>query len=133
MPEPFELFLDGPPISQQTRRREQLRRWRDDVRQAAIVAWDDRPIFPGPVLVAITYFYDDVMIDVDNLPKPILDALKGWAFADDADVTDLWVRKRPAGGIFLTLDASEALLDRLALSSQFIHIVVADAPNQETL
>ncbi len=34
-------------------------------------------------MVTITYVYDEVPLDVDNIPKPILDALKGLVFSDD--------------------------------------------------
>ena len=30
-------------------------------------------------MVVLTYFYDDGAPDVDNLAKPVLDALKAWS------------------------------------------------------
>ena len=34
-------------------------------------------------MFTITHFYNDVEVDADNLPKPIIDALKGLVFLDD--------------------------------------------------
>jgi Holliday junction resolvase RusA-like endonuclease len=35
------------------------------------------------------YLYDEVVLDADNIIKPIQDALIGLAFLDDALVTDI--------------------------------------------
>ena len=43
----------------------------------------------GPIMLTITYFYDAVEIDVDNILKPILDALKGLLYMDDNQITDI--------------------------------------------
>ena len=39
---------------------------------------------PGDVKVAITYFFDRSSLDVDNVPKPILDALNGLVYFDES-------------------------------------------------
>ena len=78
-----------------------------------------------------TTSFDGVSLDVDNVPTPILDALKGLIFADDAQVTDLLCRKR---NVKLELDIerpSPLLLTTFDRRDQFLHIQVADAPTQE--
>ena len=45
-------------------------------------------------MVVITYYFKRGSLDVDNMPKPILDALNGLVYADDSQVTDLVCRKR---------------------------------------
>jgi len=74
---PFEFVIDGPPVSQQARRRERVREWRDQVHQVAKMHWsgEELPV-TEPVMLTISYFYDRVQMDVDNIPKPISDALK---------------------------------------------------------
>ena len=88
-------------------------------------------------MVAITCFFDAVSLDVDNVPKPVLDALKGVVYTDDTHVTDLICRKRD---IKLTAwpneaiqDESPALLEAIKGRQQFLHIRVADAPTEEVL
>ena len=82
MPMPFELVLDGPPVSLQARTNA-VRNWRDTVRGAAVRRWNNESPFAGEVTVTITYLFDSVnsaSLDVDNIPKPILDALKGLVY-----------------------------------------------------
>lgn len=76
----FEFIVDGPPVSQQTRRRERLREWKATVRQEAEKYWSsDQQTATGFVMLQITYFYDSVAMDVDNIVKPIQDSIIGLA------------------------------------------------------
>ena len=56
----------------------------------------------GPVAVTITYFYNTTPLDVDNIPKPILDGLKGMVYQDDDQVFDMLCRKRDLNDSALT-------------------------------
>jgi hypothetical protein len=60
---------------------------------------------------------------VDNFAKPILDGLKGVVLADDGQVMDLLLRKRPLGSTPFT-DPSDEVLDRLAARQEFVHVAV---------
>lgn len=82
-------------------------------------------------MVELTYFYDDGAPDVDNLPKPVLDALKGLTFVDDDQVTDLLVRKRDLSSNLRVEDATPIMAAGFDLGSPFIHVVVREAPRQE--
>lgn len=80
MPIPFEMIMEQTPVSSQTRRRHRFHEWREDLESAARQIWGlDAPV-AHPIMVTITYFFDDTPVDVDNIPKPILDALKGLIF-----------------------------------------------------
>ena len=50
------------------------------------------------ITVEITHFFEGAPADVDNMVKPILDAMKGFVYADDCQVTDLVSRRRPLSG-----------------------------------
>ena len=82
-------------------------------------------------MVAITYFFEGVSLDVDNVPKPILDALNGLVYADDTQVTDLLCRKRELNGDLRIQNPSPIIVATLAGLEEFLHIVVADAQSQE--
>ena len=45
--------------------------------------------------IAMDYTGDPPWLDLDNLAKAILDAIKGYAFHDDAQVSRLLVERRP--------------------------------------
>ena len=86
----------------------------------------------GPVMVTITHFYNDVEIDADNLLKPIVDGLKGLVFLDDRQLTDLICRRRNVRSVRV-INPSGLLSEGLRRSDDFLHIVVAEAPDQEVL
>ncbi len=82
-------------------------------------------------MVTITYFFQGASLDVDNIPKPILDALNGVVYSDDSQVTDLLCRKRNLSGDLRIPQPSALLLESLSRSEQFLHIVVTGASRQE--
>ncbi len=84
-------------------------------------------------MVTITYFYLDKELDVDNVPKPIIDALKGLVFEDDNQVTDLLCRKRDLRHNFIMLGHSPLLEQSLNRGRQFLSVIVTDAPKQEVI
>ena len=82
-------------------------------------------------MVVITYYFKGESLDVDNMPKPILDALKGLVYADDDQVTDLVCRKRDRDRDLQFENPSSVLVETLGRSEQFLHITVANAPSLE--
>ena len=94
-------------------------------------AWDTEPPFVGEVMVVITYFFKGEALDVDNLPKPILDALNGLVYADDSQITDLVCRKRDRNRDLQFENPSSVLVETLGRSEQFLYITVANAMSLE--
>jgi len=81
-------------------------------------------------MLTITYFYDNVSVDVDNIPKPILDALKGLVYLDDNQVTDVLCRKRDLNRDLRIENPTEVLAEGFTSGNEFPHIMVAEAPDQ---
>lgn len=130
----FEFILDGPPVSQQARRRDRLRAWKVTVRQEAEKYWlSEQKATTGFVLLQVTYFYDAIAIDVDNIVKPIQDAIIGLAYVDDDQITDVLVRKRNLSSNFRIENMTSTLAEGFSRGNEFLHIVVTDAPDQEVL
>ena len=90
---PFEFVIGGPAVSQQTRRTERREVWKEEVRSVARDRWTSDSPVAGSVAVTITYFFESGEPDVDNIPKPILDAMQGVVYSDDTQVSDLLCRK----------------------------------------
>ena len=66
--------------------------------------------------------------------KPIQDAIKGLAYVDDNQVSDLLVRKRDLSVNFRIENMiSTTLAEGFARGNKLLHIVVIDAPNQEVI
>ena len=118
-------------MSQQTRRRDRVREWTLEVKNAAIRGWDTETPHNGEVKVAITYFFDRSSLDVDNVPKPILDALSGLVYSDDSQVADLLCRKRDLNAGLQLHNPSPDVLAMVGRSEQFLHVVVDGALSQE--
>ena len=131
---PLEFVVKGPPVSQQTRRGERRRAWIANVRQQAQRRWpkDAAPVAVS-VMLSISYFYDSVSVDVDNVIKPIQDALKGLVYEDDVQVTDVLSRRRNLSGDFRVNNVSAVLADALGRGDEFLHVVVEEAPDQGVL
>jgi hypothetical protein len=105
-----------------------------EVRSAAAENWPvgESPV-AGPVMVTILYFHNNRRIDVDNVPKPIIDALKGLVFEDDEQVTDLVCRKRSLGSVQVAANQSTLLHESLRKGNEFLYIVVTQVPDQEMI
>ena len=87
----------------------------------------------GPVSLEITHFYIDAQLDVDNLLKPIMDALKGVIFLDDRQVTDLLCRKRNLRLGLRVENPSSVLARALRRGNDFLYVAVMEAPDQKEL
>ena len=72
-------------------------------------------------------------MDLDNLPKPISDALKGLVYLDDDQVTDIVCRKRNLNHNLRVENPSGVLADGFSRGNEFLHIVVEEAPDQEVI
>lgn len=84
-------------------------------------------------MLQVTYFYDTVAMDVDNIIKPIQDAIIGLAYIDDDQVTDVLIRKRNLSSSFKVSNITPVLAEGFCRENEFLHIVVTDAPDQEVL
>lgn len=125
VPLPFEFCIEGPPVSQQANKRARRREWRNAVRVAAENEWDSSSPITGPVAVTISYIYEHTSLDIDNVPKPILDALKELVYPDDDQVFDLVCHKRSSRGRMLALPEATSMLRHYARSrGEFVHVLV---------
>jgi Holliday junction resolvase RusA-like endonuclease len=132
--QPFEFLIRSRPVSQQTRRRERLREWKEFVRQEAMRYWTVTHLpATGPVCITFVYLYDQAALDLDNIIKPIQDALVGLAFPDDSLVTDVMSRRRQLRGTFDLSRASAVLIEGFERGGEFVYVQVGDAPPQEQL
>jgi Holliday junction resolvase RusA-like endonuclease len=131
---PFEFVIPQRPVSQQARRRERLRDWREFVAvQARAALPSQRELATEPVAVRLLYLYEEVALDTDNILKPIQDALVGVVLNDDSIVTDVEIRRRWLGTPFTLNAVSPVLAAGLALGREFVHVSLANAPAQDVL
>ena len=82
-------------------------------------------------MLTITYFYECASMDIDNIPKPIADALKGLVYLDDDQLTDMLCRKRNLNNSLRIENPSAVLAGGIDRGHEFLYIVVEEAPGQE--
>jgi len=131
---PFEFTIKGPPVSAQTRNRRRLQTWKADVKSAAqrqLAA--SSSVVDELVAVTITYYYDGDSPDVDNIIKPIQDALEGVIYNDDNQVVETKSRKKSINGSYKIRGVSAVLLGAFADGNDFLHIKVCLAEETEVL
>jgi crossover junction endodeoxyribonuclease RusA len=131
---PFEFIVDGPPVSQQARRAEKIVAWKVNVKSKAQERWPkDTPPVDQDVSIEITHFFEGAPADVDNIAKPILDAIKGLVYVDDRQVSDLVCRRRPLRGPYRAEPVSTTLAEGLTGNREFLHIRIIAAPEDGQL
>ena len=87
----------------------------------------------GQVAVTITYVSNRARLDIDNIPKPILDALTGLVYADDRQVADLVCRRKSQDPSLRIRNASPLFYESFRAGEQFLHVMVDNAPLQEVI
>jgi len=91
---------------------------------------------PGlpPLSVTIYYFSDAPMEgDVDNIIKPILDAMCGIAFSDDKCVVSVRVRKIEPNQPVQVSSPSRVLLAALTGKKPIVYVKLSDDPHGDLL
>ena len=113
---------------------EAKRFWRERLRAEATTAAAAGNWSPlDAVVLRVAYFYVDApAADLDNIVKPIQDALKGIAYDDDIQVIDLVASMRPKEGSDL-IRMSAVLATGFAGNSDFVYITVQGSSAVEVL
>jgi crossover junction endodeoxyribonuclease RusA len=99
---PLEFLVSGTAVSLQAKRRESVDRWKARIRDATRnVLPDGHFATDGPMSVTLFYFPESEMVgDIDNIVKPILDAMCQHIYIDDYQVKRVLVQKFEPGKVF---------------------------------
>jgi crossover junction endodeoxyribonuclease RusA len=85
----FELLLPKRPVSHQTKDKANKKAWKDYIYGRALSAWKQFPISEGALKFTVVYLCEDDPCDINNIIKPIQDALNSLVYADDSLVWDI--------------------------------------------
>ena len=127
---PLEFVVHGTPVSLQTARTKSKDDWKLRVKIASYGALPEGHFLTeAPISVTLFYFPDTEMQgDIDNIVKPILDALSKHIYHDDRQVERVWVQKFEPGRIFQFARPSEALSEALSGEKPLLFVRVGDDP-----
>lgn len=124
----FEFLIPQRPVSSQTRRRENLREWRSYVAKEAAKVWPTgSPLFGGNLRVTLVYLANDAPADVDNIIKPIQDALVGLVYQDDESVSDVDSHRRLLTQPIDVTDLPVLLQHGVATGEECVYVRVSEA------
>lgn len=75
----------------------------------------------------MTYFFNatPASVDVDNIIKPIADALCGVTYVDDSQMQRVTSRRVDTAGASVVAVATPAVIAALASTADFVHVRVA--------
>jgi Holliday junction resolvase RusA-like endonuclease len=123
----FEFTVTGIPLSLQCRNKESLNRWKTEVYNAALLKWTPGlPPFKGDLTIKITYYFDNDSPDVDNIIKPIQDALKGLVYGDDHQIVKTQCEKKDINGSYKIRRAPPIIIAGFLNGDDFLHIKIEE-------
>lgn len=92
----FEFLIPKRPVSLQSKSRKHLQAWKLLVRNEAWKLWPAgrSPVARTSIRVTLVYLCNETPVDIDNIIKPILDAMVGIVIGDDILVSDVDSHRR---------------------------------------
>ena len=130
---PLEFLVAGTPVSLAAKRRESIDQWKARIVEAT------RSILPEghfaterPVAATLFYFPAAEMAgDIDNIVKPVLDALGKHIYLDDRQVHRVLVQKFEPGNVFGFGAPSAILQDALNKAKPVLYIRLSSDPFED--
>jgi len=123
----FEFLIPRRPASLQTKNRANLQLWKSFVSDVARKDWSESPYNSQYLHLTLVYLYDEDPVDVDNIIKPIQDALVGTVYDDDLLISDVESHRRPLTGVFDLTRLPPLLLDGLLSGAECVYVRITDS------
>lgn len=127
---PFEFLVEGTPVSAQRGHRRSLHQWQLRIVEASRRRLPEGHFASvGPIGVTLYYFPAAAMRgDIDNIVKPILDAMCRHVYLDDRQVERLLVQKFEPGRPLAFGSPSSTLLEALSRPRPVLYVRLTDDP-----
>jgi crossover junction endodeoxyribonuclease RusA len=130
---PLEFLVNGTPVSLQAKRAESREQWKVKVREAC------RPHLPdGHFLtedrLAVTIYYlppGRMPGDIDNIVKPILDALCRHVYLDDQQIERVAVQKFEPGSLFQFTAPTDKVAEALISERPVVYVRISNDPYED--
>ena len=124
----FEFLVRQRPVSHQTKSRANLQRWKAFVALEAARTWPSGgPWLTGDLRFTLVYLANDSPADIDNIIKPIQDALVGMVYEDDALISDVDSHRRLLSEPIDVTDLPPLLRSGVAEGAECVYVRVTDA------
>ncbi len=130
---PIEFVVHGTPLSLQAKRAASRAEWKERVKLASSNAIPS-PHYASEERIAVTLYYlpdERMQGDVDNIVKPILDALSCHIYIDDSQVERVVVQKFEPGNAFSFNSPTVKLAEALNGDKPLLYVRVSTDPFEE--
>jgi Holliday junction resolvase RusA-like endonuclease len=130
---PIEFLVKGTPVSLQAKRPESREEWKERVRTAS-TSVIPQPHFASGDRMSVTLYYlpkEPMQGDVDNIVKPVLDALSRHIFINDRQVERVLVQKFEPGNVFGFAQPSETFAEALDGAKPVLYVRVSNDPFED--
>lgn len=132
---PIEFVVKGTPVSLQAKLARSREEWKQRVKDASSAVIPN-PHFASEERVAVTLYYlpeEPMQGDIDNIVKPILDALRCHIYIDDRQVERVVVQKFEPGNVFAFTKPSTTFTEALNGDRPLLYVRVSNDPFEELL
>src|SRR5262249_47720411 len=122
----LEFVVLGPPVSNQSLG-PNLTTWRATIAGAATLQWPN-PLLMANLKVIVINFYagSKPSLDVDNMSKPILDAMQKNVYDDDRQIVQAEITHVKIGAPFSILGVRPIIVTALQAGNQFVYVRIED-------
>ena len=126
MPALFELLLPRRPLSYQAKNSENKQAWKDYVYGRAFAVWRKNPISAKALRFTVVYLCESDPCDINNVIKPIQDALNSLVYADDSLIWDVTGHMRLLSDPIDIVGLPEQLQDAV-IGSECVYIRITES------
>lgn len=132
---PLEFIIAGTPVSLQTKRREALDEWKGRVIAASQTVLPEGHFATDEPLAITLYYFPNAEMqgDIDNIVKPILDALERHIYMDDRQIQRILIQKFEPGNVFSFTRLSRMLGNVLERPKPALYVRVSDDPFEDLI
>ncbi len=130
---PIEFLVSGTPVSLQAKKSASREAWKQRVKSASLAALPS-PHFASSDRLAITLYYlppERMDGDIDNIVKPILDALSKHIYIDDGQVERVVAQKFEPGNVFTFKAPTARLAEALEAAKPLVYVRISNDPHEE--
>lgn len=130
---PIEFLVQGTPVSSQAKRPASKTGWKRRVRSASSKVIPNTHFASNDRIAVTLFYFPDLAMqgDIDNIVKPILDALSQHIYMDDNQIERLVVQKFEPGNIFSFSRPSATFGRALGAIKPVLYVRISNDPFEE--
>lgn len=123
----LEFVVPGPPVSNQSPG-PNLNTWRATVEAEARKRWTNSVLSSNLKVILINFHVgNQPSVDIDNMSKPIFDAMQGIVYEDDRQIRQAEISHVPINAPLVFVDASMFVVMAVQAGNQFVYVRIEDA------